>query len=125
MDVIEAYARVSVARGSAFAVLAVLCVMLGLLGTPAFALRIGGFLFLVISLVLMLRAEYAHKRSYKHTEVWLMLDDRDRPPTPIAQQVICSILRNTFNEFSLYFARTAAIALASGLVLELFVPSTF
>jgi hypothetical protein len=119
MDVIETHARISVARGCAFALLAIFCVMFGLLGTPVLALKIGGLFCLVVSIILMLRAEFAHLRSHKHTEVWLMLDEGDRPPSAIAQQVICGVLRGVYNEFALYFARGAAWTLGVGFVLDI------
>jgi hypothetical protein len=125
MDVIETHARVSVARGCAFALLGIVCVMLGLMGTPIFALKIGGFFCLVVSVFLMLRAELAPRRSYKHTEVWLMLDERDRPQAVVAQQVICGVLRGVFNEFGLYFARAAAWALGIAFVLDIVRLSVF
>jgi hypothetical protein len=108
MDVIEAYARISVARGCGFVVLAILCVMAGLLAAPAFALKIGGFFCLLLSVILMLRAEFAHRRSYKDTEVWLMLEEGDRPHSSMAQQIIAGVLRDVYNEFAFYSARAAA-----------------
>jgi hypothetical protein len=119
MDVIETHARISVARGCAFALLGICCVMFGLLGTPVLALKIGGLFCLIVSIVLMLRAEFAHRRPHKHTEVWLMLDEGDRPPSAIAQQVICGVLRGVYNEFALYFARGAAWALGVAFILDL------
>ena len=118
MEIIETHARISVARGCAFALLAIFCVMLGLMGTPILALKIGGFFCLVVSIVLMLQAEFAPRRSYKHTEVWLMLEERERPQAVVAQRIICGVLRGVFNEFGLYFARAAAWALGTAFVLD-------
>lgn len=118
MEIIEMHARVSVARGCAFALLAIFCVTLGLMSTPILALKIGGFFCLVVSVVLMLRAQFAPRRSYKHTEVWLMLDERERPHPLVAQRIICGVLRSVFNEFGLYFARAAAWALGIAFVLD-------
>jgi Ca2+/Na+ antiporter len=119
MDMIEAYARISVARGCGFVVLGVVCVMAALLETPVLALKIGGFFALLIAIFLMVRGQYAHKVSHKNTEVWLMLEDRDRPHSSIAQKVICGILRDVYNEFSLHFARAAAWVFALSIVLDL------
>jgi hypothetical protein len=108
MDVIEANARISVARGCGFVALAIVCLMTGLMGAPVFALKTGGFFCLLLSVILMLRAEFAHRRSYRDTEVWLMLEEGDRPHSSMAQQVIAGVLRDAYNEFALYSARAAA-----------------
>jgi hypothetical protein len=119
MDEIEGFARVSVARGSGFAVLAIVCLMVGLSGMPALALKTGGIFGLIAAFVLLVKAERAPYRLYKRTEVWLMLDERVRPPEAVAQRVIGMTLRAVCQEFALYFAQAAAAALAMSLVLNL------
>jgi hypothetical protein len=119
MDEIETSARVSVARGSGFAVLAIVCFMVGLSGMPALALKTGGIFCLIAAFALILKAERAPHRLYKRTEVWLMLDERARPPEAVAQQVIGGILRGVYQQFALHFARAAALALGASLLINL------
>ncbi len=112
MDQIESSARISVARGSGFALLAIVCFMVGLSGMPALALKTGGVFCLIAAFVLLLKAERAPHRLYKRTEVWLMLDERARPPEAVAQRLIGGALRGACHQFALYFAQGAAIALS-------------
>ena len=119
MEHIEAFARLSVLRGAGFGLLAIVCFMFGLAGMPALSLKTGGVLCLLASFILILRAELADKRPYKRTEVWLMLDERARPPEAVAQQLIGGILRGVYQEFALHFARAAALALGVSLLINL------
>jgi hypothetical protein len=119
MDVIEAYAKLSVARGCGFALLAIACVMIGLMGTPVFALKIAGVFCAVIAAILMVRADLAPRMNFKDTEVWLMLEVAERPPPAVAQRIISGVLSRTFAEFGLYFARGAIWVLCVAFFLEL------
>lgn len=103
---IERVAQVSVARACGFGALAILTFMVGLSGDLAVSLKAGGILSLVMCFVLLLKAWYATARNYKQTEIWLMLAPQERPHSAIAQQVISTVLRETF----LYFAMHAAFA---------------
>jgi hypothetical protein len=118
MDEIHALARISVARGSGFAVLAIVCLMIGLSGMPEIALKSGGILCLIASFVLIAKAELAPHRTYKRTELWLMLDKAKRPPGAIAQLLIGGALREVCQAFALHFARAAAAMLAASLLLS-------
>jgi hypothetical protein len=119
MDEIESFARVSVARGSGFALLAIVCFMVGLSGMPEAALKSGGIFCLIAAFVLIAKAERAPHRRYKQTEVWLMLDEGRRPPETIAQQVIGGALQAVCRQFALYFAQAAAVALTLSLLVAL------
>jgi hypothetical protein len=119
MEQIESYARASVARGSAFGLLAIVCTMVGLSGTPILALKIGGMLCLMASFILILKAVLATRRPYKRTEVWLMLDPLQRPPATVAQRIIGNALREAFQDFARHFARAAAASLGASLVVGL------
>ena len=117
MEHIEAFARLSVLRGAGFGLLAIVCFMLGLAGMPALSLKTGGVLCLLASFILILRAELADRRPYKRTEVWLMLDQEQRPPAAIAQRIIASTLKVCYREVALLYARGAVAMLALSLVL--------
>ena len=66
-------------------------------------------------LVLLLKAQLAMLRPYKRTEVWLLLKPEERPQAAIAQQIIGTVMRETF----LYFALHAGVAAAGCLFLSL------
>lgn len=116
MDFIEASARISVGRACGFGLLAIVCTMAGLSGTPVAALKAGGLLCLLTSAILIVKAQGAPKRPYKRTEVWLMLDELRRPPAEVAQRLITGALVTAFQDFALKFARLAAALLGLSLV---------
>lgn len=113
---IEHLAHISVARGCGFAGLAILTLMIGLSGNMGVALEAGGILSLAVCGVLLLKAWLAHLRSYKNTEVWLMLSPHERPHSEIAQHLIGTALCDTCLRFALLASRVAiALLLAAAL----------
>ena len=81
MDRLDQLATISVARGVAFAGLAIICMMIGFAGhLPAF-LKAGGIGFLLVAAVLILKAGTAEKTASKRTELWLMLAENDLYPS--------------------------------------------
>jgi hypothetical protein len=116
---IEQTAHMSVARACGFAALAIATFMVGLSGDVATSLKAGGILSLVTSAILLLKAWHAAQRPYKHTEVWLMLAPQDRPNSAIAQQIISTVLRETFLYFALHAALSAAMLLGSAVTYSL------
>lgn len=113
---IEQVAQVSVARACGFGALAILTFMVGLAGDVTSCLKAGGILSLMMCLVLLVKARYATARSYKHTETWLMLAPQDRPHSAIAQQVIGTVLRETFLSFAMHAAFASMLLLSGALV---------
>jgi hypothetical protein len=113
MHKLEQLAHFSVARGCGFGLLAIATLMVGLSGEFAIALRAGGYLCLVMCLVLISLAWRAPGAPYKRTELWIMLEPEERPHAAIAQQVIGSLLRDIY----LRFALRAAVLSASLLVM--------
>jgi hypothetical protein len=105
---IEHQAGISVGRACGFASLAIATFMLGLSGDMVSAFKAGGFLTLVACLLLMIKARLAGARSYYTTEVWGMLSPQERPNAEVAQQVIGSVLRETFLRYALRAAFIAA-----------------
>lgn len=104
------------ARACGFAALGILTFMVGLSSNMAASLKAGGILSLATSVVLLLKAWHASRRPYKHTELWLMLTPQDRPHSAIAQQIIGTVLRETFLYFALHTAFAAALLLGGALV---------
>jgi hypothetical protein len=98
-------AYTTVLRACAFASLAIFCVMIGLSFLPRSAFQAGGFLTIVMTLVLVLKAHEARTKDHRHTELWLYLPKERRPPQGIAQKTISTLMRETY----LVFARWTAI----------------
>jgi hypothetical protein len=111
-------ANLSVARGSAFGLLAIFCLMIGLAGYPLIALKTGAVCLMAGAAVLMLKAELSPRRPYQRTELWVLLNPHERPPAPIAQKVIGSTLRITFNRYALYYAYIGAFCFAMAIVAQ-------
>jgi hypothetical protein len=109
MEHMRRVAYETVMRACAFASLAIFCVMVGMSFSPRLAFQAGGFLTILMTLVLIIKAYEARTKPYRRTEMWLYLPKELRPPEAYAQWASSTILRETY----LTFARwTAAIAIA-------------
>ena len=116
MEHVQTSAQISTARGCGFGLLAIFCTMVGLSGTPELALKTGGLLSLLACSILIVKGQLCLTRSYKQTEVWLMLSPDQRPPAIVAQRVIGGALREAYRRFALYFGSAAASMLALALI---------
>jgi hypothetical protein len=105
VDEMRQIAYTTVLRACAFASLAIFCIMIGLSFLPRSAFQAGGFLTIVMTLVLVLKAHEARTKDHRHTELWLYLPKGSRPPQGIAQKTISTLMRETY----LLFARWTAI----------------
>ena len=105
MDEMRRIAYQTVLRACAFASLAIFCVMIGLSFLPRSAFQAGGFLSIVMTLVLVLKAHGARTKDHRQTEMWLYLPKECRPPQAIAQKTISTLMRWIY----LLFARWTAI----------------
>jgi len=105
MEEMRRIAFETVLRACGFGFLAIFCVMIGLSFLPRAAFQAGGFLSIVMTLVLILKANEARTKDHRRTEMWLYLSEKSRPPAADAQQTIGSVMRETY----LLFARWAAI----------------
>ena len=94
----------SVGRACLFGMLAVATVMAGLIAWPTVAFRSGAILSTLGMAILLIKAEQAKRRSYRHSEVWVLLGRRQGLPEARAQQVIASVLSATFERFAVYLA---------------------
>jgi multisubunit Na+/H+ antiporter MnhB subunit len=117
MEPIERAANLSVGRACGFCGLAIVCFMVGFSHDPHIAARVGGSFALGTSIVLVVKAMLALRTPYKQTETWLILDESARPPPAQAQQSIGLVRRRVFIIYARYCALTAAILLASALIL--------
>ncbi|TCT02222.1 hypothetical protein [Aquabacter spiritensis] len=111
MEDINRLAQVTVARACAFAFLGIACVMVGLSFDPRASFEAGGVLTLVLTFVLILKANGASRTNHRRTELWSYLPERARPAEPQAKVMVSLALREAY----FTFARLSA-ALASGLL---------
>jgi hypothetical protein len=113
---IEEAAALSVARACGFAGIAIATFVVGLSGDMVLAFRAGGMLALLTALVLLLKARWAPRQHYKTTEVWLLLPPPERPQEVIAQQIIGTVMRETYLRFALHAALFALAMLTAAIV---------
>jgi hypothetical protein len=117
---IETVAELSVGRGCGFAAMAILTFMVGLSGEMRMSFQCGGYLTLLVCFVLILKATRAYSHPYKQTELWLMLEPKERPDAVIAQRVIGTVLRDTYLRFALHAALLSAGFLVAAVVWGMF-----
>lgn len=113
-------AGVSVGRACGFGFLGLATTVVGLSDQMDLALSAGGFLSLIGCMTLALKALCAHRRPYKQTELWLMLEPDERPHAAIAQQIITVARRQAFFCFAHYAAWLAAGMLVASLLWRMF-----
>lgn len=109
MDDLQRIAYEIVLRACAFACLAIFCVMIGLSFAPRVAFQAGGVLSMIMTGVLVLKAQQARTRDHRHTEVWLYLPKERRPAANFAQRAVSAVMRETYFTFARW---TAIIAIA-------------
>lgn len=115
---IQDLARLVVKRGCSFAALGIAVFMFGLASESMhLATRAGAYLGLIVCLVLVLKAWSVERQSYRRTELWLILDEHDRPGAAVAQYVISTALRDAYLEFATHFAVGTAALLTLSLLL--------
>ena len=107
----------TVLRACGFGSLAIFCIMVGMSFMPRLAFQAGGFLTMLMALILMFKAYEARTKNYRHTEMWLYLEPNERPPEAYAQWASATVLRETYLTFALW---TSAIAVAMWVVALLF-----
>lgn len=93
--------------------------MLGLSFDPVLALKLGGYCWLLTTMILVLHAFQAPRTPYARTEVWLMLAISERPPAGIAQKVVAVARREVLLRFAFWICWLSAIHLFAGLLLSL------
>jgi hypothetical protein len=104
MEEMRKVAFESVARGCAFGMLAIICVMVGMSFDIRAVFQAGGILTLMMTLILILKARYALTQNYKKTEMWLYLPKDFRPPEKYAQWAASTVLRDAYFTFAMYTA---------------------
>lgn len=114
---VRALAVHSVGRGCFFAALAIWCVMIGLIAEPLQSVKSGAILTMLVVCVLLLKARWVTRHSYKKTEVWILLDRRIDLRPEIAQQIITTTLREVYLRCAWYAVLVALGFWAFALVL--------
>ena len=113
MEQIRKLAAHSVLRGTGFAVLAITLAMAALISVPVIALRVGGIGFLALASAMMLKASlYPRKRRIRESEVWIMLEDHERPVETTARPLIVNAMQQELREKAVWIAWTATACLA-------------
>jgi hypothetical protein len=107
MEDMRRIAHETVQRACLFGSLAIFCFMVGMSFQPKLAFQIGGTFTTLMALILMYKAREALTKDYRKTEMWLYLEQHQRPPAAVAQWASGMVLRDTYLTFALW---TAAIA---------------
>ncbi len=107
----------TVLRACGFGSLAIFCIMIGLSFEPHIAFQAGGTLTLVMTGILVFKAQEALTKPYRRTEMWLYLPEELRPPEAAAQKITSALMRETYLTFALW---TAAVAIGMWLLALLF-----
>ena len=120
LDQIEQAASTSISRACGFALLAIATFLVGLSAVETtLMLQTGGILTLLVCAVLLLKSRLAIRQPYKQTELWLLLAPDQRPNAAIAQQVIGTVLRETYLRFALYTSLLSISMLVAALISSL------
>lgn len=119
MEDIRRIAIETVLRACCFASLAIFCVMVGLSFVPSAAFQAGGFLTMVMTGILFIKALEARTKDHRRTEMWLYLPKEQRPPPAAAQQVASAVLRETYLTFALWTSVVGIVMWAIALLFTL------
>jgi hypothetical protein len=106
MERLRFFADVSIRRGCNFGMLAIATAVVGMAWDMRLAARAAAIGMSLMAAILLLKALRAPTRSYKRTEVWVLLDKRHDFPEPRAQQVFGNLLRERY----IWHAEVAAAA---------------
>jgi hypothetical protein len=109
MEDMRRIAYETVLRACGFASLAIFCVMIGLSFLPRSAFQAGGFLSLMMTGVLVIKAQEARTKDHRRTEMWLYLPKESRPPQAIAQRTISTLMREIYLQFAQWTALVSAV----------------
>jgi hypothetical protein len=117
MERMREIAYATVLRACGFGSLAIFCVMIGLSFEPRLAFQAGGFLSMLMTVILLFKAREALTKHYRKTEMWLYLPKEQRPPEAYAQWASSTVLKETYLTFAYW---TAAISIVMWVLTLLF-----
>ncbi len=119
MNQVRQVAVECVGRAVMFGWLAIGCVMVGFSFAPVSSFRSGAVLALVMSLILLWRAITAASRNPRHSEVWLYLDEANRPAEADARFVFTTIMREVYGHYAQVTLWVAVGLFAASALLQL------
>jgi len=115
-DDIRRHAELSVRRGCGFALMAIVTAMVGFSAEPWIAVRSGAVFVLIAAVVLFWKGWTARSRNYRHTEVWLMIEDAPALPRERLQGLIGGALAEVYFSHARLAAYMAVTMCVIGLV---------
>lgn len=121
MEHLRHAANISIGRACGFFGLGIITVMMGLSFDPLLATRSGAVLVTGLTIVLIIRARGALTQDYRRTEMWLLLEDDQRPPVNCAQWAASTVLRDAYLQFALWAAGLSILLWTVALLLAVFV----
>ena len=100
MDRIRYFAEVSVQRALGFTGIGLATLLLGLSFDPRLALQVVAAILGITGGVLIVKSLTALRRNYRRTEVWILLGRTIEFPEHRAQQIIGSVLKDTYRRYA-------------------------
>ena len=119
MNEIEQAAQVSVGRACGLAGFGISLIVLALSFEPVIAAKVGAVLTLGLTLTLLVCANQADTTPHQSTEVWLLIDEKSRPPARHARRIINEARRFAMLWFARWAAAASAMFAASAILLAL------
>jgi hypothetical protein len=96
MERLRYFADLSIRRGCSFGLLAIGTAVIGMASDMGLATRGAAIGMSLMAAILLLKAMQARTRSYKRTELWILIDKRHEFPETRAQQLFGNILRERY-----------------------------
>jgi hypothetical protein len=100
MEKVRQIATFCIGRAVMFASLAIFLIMFSFSFDPAWAFRAGAVLTLVMSAVLVFKAQWVMQQNPRRTEVWIYLDESLRPENNHARRYYALTLREVYGRFA-------------------------
>lgn len=109
MERLRYYADLSIRRGCGFGLLAIGTAVVGMASDMRLATKAAAIGMTLMVAILLLKAMQAPRRSYKRTELWILIDRKHSFPEARAQEVFGNVLRERY----FWHAEVAAIGAAA------------
>ncbi len=122
MERIRYFAELSVLRALGFAGIGLATLTLGLSFDPQLALRTAAVVLGITGAVLVVKSLNAARRNYRRTEVWILLGRSIEFPEHRAQQIIGSVLQETYGRYARLILSGAVVAWVMSVIYGLAFP---
>ena len=100
MDRIRYFAELSVLRALGFTGVGLSTLLLGLSFDPRLALRTAAVILGIVGVILVVKSHNALRRNYRRTELWLLLGREIEFPEHRAQQILGTVLKDTYSRYA-------------------------